>query len=122
MQQFEIDAARDVLQAGLEGIAIYPSTHFCLDIAPNFAVHHFEGSWVDKGRAISYKTQVMRRHHFGQIVEPAALDGVADMLDRVIKAYGLSMLFRALGRLWMGKLSKERERRQRRKARTAVRG
>ena len=120
VQQFGIDAARDVLQAGADGIAIYPSTHFCLDIAPNFAVHHFEGSWVDKARAISYKTQVMRRHHFEQIVESAPLDGIADMLDRVIKTYGLGMLFRALGRLWMSKLSKERERRQRRKARTSA--
>lgn len=48
--EFGIDPQIDCYQLGKSGshtIDIYPSTHFCLDLPPNFATHHFYGSWLE---------------------------------------------------------------------------
>ncbi|RYD96675.1 MAG: glycosyl transferase, partial [Sphingobacteriales bacterium] len=51
VQRFGADPSRDELQFLKEGIVIYPSSHFCTDLPPNYACHHFNGSWLNKGSA-----------------------------------------------------------------------
>lgn len=57
---YNIDPQQDRLQHFEEDIYIYPSYFFCLDF-PNYATHHFEGSWLDDKQDIAYKEHVRRR-------------------------------------------------------------
>lgn len=49
IDEFGIDPTKNVLQVGNDGINsihIYPAEYFCLDLLPNYATHHFFGSWL----------------------------------------------------------------------------
>lgn len=51
INDFGIDPEKDCYQLGVSGnytIDVYPSTHFCLDLPPHFATHHFYGSWLEE--------------------------------------------------------------------------
>ncbi len=56
--QFGIDPNRDELQEGADGVVIYPSSYFTLDLSPNFATHHFSGLWLPNRPDRSYKSHV----------------------------------------------------------------
>ncbi|WP_413531706.1 glycosyltransferase family 32 protein [Empedobacter brevis] len=47
VKDFGADADRDEYQELKEGIALYPSTYFSLDLPINYVTHHFSGSWHD---------------------------------------------------------------------------
>lgn len=55
--KYGIDPQNDSLQIFNDDLFIYPSHYFCLNI-PNFAIHHFEGSWVPKERK-SYSQSIL---------------------------------------------------------------
>ncbi|MFV0183313.1 glycosyltransferase [Empedobacter falsenii] len=44
---FGADADKDEYQELKDGIALYPSTFFSLDLPINYVTHHFSGSWHD---------------------------------------------------------------------------
>ena len=49
ISDFGINPNENLLQFGSDGInsiAIYPAEYFCLDLRPNYATHHFYGSWL----------------------------------------------------------------------------
>jgi len=49
IDKFGIDPTKNILQVGNDGINsihIYPAEYFCLDLLPNYATHHFFGSWL----------------------------------------------------------------------------
>ena len=49
IDEFGIDPEKNILQIGNDGINtihIYPAEYFCLDLLPNYATHHFFGSWL----------------------------------------------------------------------------
>src|SRR5690606_24213864 len=45
VEEFGAKADKDEYQELKEGIVLYPSHYFSLDIPKNFVVHHFSGSW-----------------------------------------------------------------------------
>ena len=47
VEEFGADANNDNYQELKEGIALYPSTYFSLDLPINYVTHHFSGSWHD---------------------------------------------------------------------------
>lgn len=47
VEEFGADANKDEYQELKDGIALYPSHYFSLDVPKNFVVHHFSGSWHD---------------------------------------------------------------------------
>lgn len=47
VEEFGADADKDEFQELKDGIALYPSHYFSLDIPKNYVVHHFSGSWHD---------------------------------------------------------------------------
>ncbi len=51
---YKINPYEDRLQIFNNDIYIYPSHYFCLDF-PNYATHHFEGSWLDSKHEVPYK-------------------------------------------------------------------
>ena len=44
---FGADAENDNYQELKDGIVLYPSTYFSLDLPINYVTHHFSGSWHD---------------------------------------------------------------------------
>lgn len=64
INQFKINPDLNELQVGSDGlnsIHIYPAEFFCLDIKPNYAVHHFYGSWIEK-TDLSVKKYIHMKH------------------------------------------------------------
>lgn len=53
--EYQIDAQRDEYQELADGIAIYPSSYFCLDLPKNYTSHHFVGTWHDRDTPNPFK-------------------------------------------------------------------
>lgn len=45
VEKYGADATKDCFQQLKEGIALFPSEYFSLDLPKNFVTHHFAGSW-----------------------------------------------------------------------------
>nr|WP_314546836.1 glycosyltransferase [uncultured Empedobacter sp.] len=58
VKEYGIDPDRDEYQEGKDGIVIYPSTYFCLDLPKNYATHHFVGTWHDRDYPNPFKDYV----------------------------------------------------------------
>jgi hypothetical protein len=133
VERFGIDPKEDKLTYGAEGIVIYPSATFCVDVEACHAVHHFEGSWVpNKESRRPFKDAVSLRYHANRIVELgdesalaelAALIGEQRVFDLALKqlmaqkggSYALRSVLPALAPLAMGKLKRSLWLGQRRK-------
>lgn len=71
VKNFSIDPKKNCLQIGNNGkntIHIYPAEYFCLDQLPNYATHHFEGSWLED-KNISTKEYIHLQHLADEIIE-----------------------------------------------------
>lgn len=47
VEHYRINPQKNELQNLDDGICIYPSNYFCISIEKNYAIHHFQGSWLD---------------------------------------------------------------------------
>lgn len=91
--KYGINPEIDVLQSYNNDIFIYPSSYFCVDI-PNYAVHHFEGSWMTNNEErITYKEFVFERYILNNFIH-LYRDPIR-VIYVVYKYYGLRKLWRA---------------------------
>ena len=70
IDEFGINPVSNAPQIGNDGkntIYIYPAEYFCLDLPPNFATHHFEGSWLDKKEETGFKDYVHSAYHIDKL-------------------------------------------------------
>lgn len=88
VSRFGIDPDVDELQIGSDGVAIYPSTMFCLDLPRNVASHHFEGSWTE-GRSRPYKARVHVQHSANELAGEMTRVDVAYFVRRLVAERGL---------------------------------
>lgn len=44
--KYRINREKDEKQLGSFGLAVYPSTHFCVESKDGYAAHRFQGSWL----------------------------------------------------------------------------
>jgi hypothetical protein len=58
INEYKIDPNRDELQFLDDGIVIYPSTYFCLDLPKNYATHHFIGTWHKRNTPNPFKDYI----------------------------------------------------------------
>lgn len=65
--EFGINKNIDSLQVGRNGVIIYPSHYFCLDLPKNYATHHFQGSWLKSKSSISYKDYLRNEYYKSNI-------------------------------------------------------
>lgn len=66
--KFAIDPWRNEFQMGRDGLAVYPSSTFCVDVPHNVAVHHFDGSWLGQDvRRVPYQAVVSASYHAEQL-------------------------------------------------------
>src|SRR5690625_506864 len=81
INHYSIDPSSNVLQVGSDGrnkIHVYPAEYFCLDLLPNYASHHFDGSWLNS--EIAYKDFVHAAYHSHSAIilnNKYALKGIA---------------------------------------------
>jgi mannosyltransferase OCH1-like enzyme len=59
---YKVDPCKDEIQNLQDGICIYPSNYFCLNIEKNYAVHHFEGSWLDVNN-LNYDSYLLKNYY-----------------------------------------------------------
>ena len=48
----------DIYQELENGVTLFPSHYFSLDVPKHFVIHHFEGSWLDQKQKTTYKDMV----------------------------------------------------------------
>lgn len=58
VKEYGIDPQKDEKQELKDGIVIYPSTYFCLDLAKNYTTHHFIGTWHKRDTPNPFKDYV----------------------------------------------------------------
>lgn len=79
VEYYKVDSLNDKFQK-LEGeIYIYPSVFFCLDIESSYAVHHFEGSWLENEN-INYKEYLLKRYFKSKFLKYLDSDNVVENL------------------------------------------
>lgn len=59
---YKADPNKDEIQNLQDGICIYPSNYFCLNIDKNYAVHHFEGSWLEPNN-YNFNSNLLRTYY-----------------------------------------------------------
>lgn len=59
---YKVDPNKDEIQNLEDGICIYPSNYFCLNIEINYAVHHFEGSWLEENKS-NYDSYLLKNYY-----------------------------------------------------------
>ncbi len=59
----------DQYQELANGVTLFPSHYFSLDVPKNYVIHHFEGSWLDAAHQSTYKEMVNLYGHLKPIVE-----------------------------------------------------
>ncbi|GGG96891.1 glycosyltransferase family 32 protein [Pedobacter zeae] len=61
-KHYKVNRNEDRLQRLEDGVCIYPSSTFCIDLPKNYACHHFNGSWEEKNEVL-YK-DLMRFYYY----------------------------------------------------------
>lgn len=79
-EKYGISFKEDVLYILEDKVKVYPSNYFCVHIPQNFAIHHFEGSWLDDVR--EYKTELSKIYHINQLVNEG--NNVSDLFSALI--------------------------------------
>jgi len=98
---FGLKVNQDITQQIKEGICIYPSSYFCMDLEPNYATHHFDGSWLTSKQ--TYKSLVNKDYHLHQMLQYNHEDllyylykkgkfGKKDILNLLLKLFKLKYL------------------------------
>lgn len=103
VSDFNINPNFNALQIGFDGtnyVHIYPAEYFCLDILPNYACHHFAGSWID--RKTSQKQQIHSAYYSTKLLEGykknniSVLKGIAYALsfEDIVKLSAYSIYYK----------------------------
>ncbi|WP_283786882.1 glycosyltransferase family 32 protein [Bermanella sp. WJH001] len=95
IEDFGINAESNTMQIGSDNknrIHVYPAEYFCLDLLPNFATHHFEGSWVENKQP--FKEYYHAKYHLTQAIEISGENfQMLNQLAKNISAKGLVKVF-----------------------------
>lgn len=111
VDHFGIDPNKDRLQHGRDGVTIYPSSHFCVDLPQNFAVHHFDGSWVEHpANKMSFKKKVQRDFYLEQLSRGEEANELSTLIGEIMKKFGLMKIISSIFSVWASKLTRERDR------------
>ena len=101
--QYHINAQKDEYQELEDGIVIYPSSYFCLDLPKNYTAHHFVGTWHERDTPNPFKDFV---HAFFYLEKVAKIkDGKKEIhnvvnnmkmieADEILNQFPLKMLLK----------------------------
>lgn len=111
VKYYSINPDKNILQVGFDGtntVHIYPAEYFCLDLLPNYATHHFEGSWIDKKTSqkeqihnVFYSTKLLESKSVESLLKAVAYTfGFKDIAKLVVYAIYYKILPKHLQRLF----------------------
>ncbi|QTV04561.1 glycosyltransferase family 32 protein [Faecalibacter bovis] len=113
VKEFGADADNDTFQELKEGVCLYPSTYFSLDLPINYVTHHFSGSWHNSWTTErntykemvnmygSLNTIINEKHskeRIKNVVYNHKILDIANVLDQIPTRYIFSYLVRKLFR------------------------
>lgn len=78
VEEFGADPYNNSIQYLREGVVIYPSHFFCLDLELNFATHHFNGSWLE-GNGNSFKSELHEKYFRGKYIDIVSNNYLQDL-------------------------------------------
>lgn len=104
--EFGINRANDEFQLGSHGVAIYPSSTFCLDLPMNVATHHFGGSWLEIERRNHFKYQINRKWRTTNLASYLRSDDIGEGVADLILILGIRKVVRALLLVFVRKVIK----------------
>ena len=58
-KEFGVNPKCDEIQTCRDGLVIYPSNFFCINLPENYCAHHFAGSWLDQKQTPHYSDVVL---------------------------------------------------------------
>lgn len=68
LKNYNVNPHKNELQILKNDLYIYPSTYFCLNIEQNYAVHHFEGSWLETEKS-TYGDLILKNHYKNEFLK-----------------------------------------------------
>ena len=103
INHYKANPEKDEYQELEDGIVIYPSTYFCLDLPKNYAAHHFVGTWHERETPNPFKDYVHAYHHLKNVAD--IKDGKKEIhnavnnlkiitADEILNQFPLKMLFK----------------------------
>jgi hypothetical protein len=94
--EFGINRADDAFQLGSHGVAIYPSSTFCLDLPINVATHHFGGSWLQVERRNHWKYKINRKWRVKNLADYIQANDIGESIKELILLLGVRRVSRGL--------------------------
>lgn len=96
-QEYKVDPTVNGLQKLDEGIFIYPSETFCVDVPVNFACHHFNCSWVEKDEhPIAFKDVISLDYYqekYYALAKDLGINLDQELVKKVRSSYLISEIF-----------------------------
>lgn len=91
IDNYKIDPLKNELQNLGDGICIYPSNYFCMNIEKNYAIHHFQGSWLEDNSNNNnlhlikafYKENFFSYYNKKQMLNDLYSDNIFDLKDLI---------------------------------------
>ena len=99
------------------GISLFPSHFFSLDVPKNFVIHHFEGSWLDQKQKTTYKDMVnmygslkylVEKQNGKAIVKDLVYNRKVYTIDQILDQIPLSYIIQYLKDKVLKKLKKRK--------------
>lgn len=81
INEYKINPEKDEYQELSAGIAIYPSTCFCLDLPKNYATHHFIGTWHKRDTPNPFKDHVHSFYYLNEIVKLNGTEQIHNIIN-----------------------------------------
>ena len=107
----------DIYQELENGVTLFPSHYFSLDVPKNFVIHHFEGSWLDKKQKTTYKEMVnmygslkylVEKENGKAIVKDLVYNRKVYTIDQILDQIPLSYIIQYLKDKVLKKLKKRK--------------
>lgn len=82
IEDFKINPNKNELQHGEDEhntLTIYPAEYLCLDLMPNFATHHFAGSWLPEDTTVSYKDYLHADYYIQKSIQACTKKDISNL-------------------------------------------
>lgn len=91
IKYYKVDPFKNKIQYLNDEICIYPSNFFCLNIEQNYAIHHFQGSWLEEKNndynskilKVYYKDKFLSYYNKESIIDELYLEKMFSLTDLI---------------------------------------
>ena len=72
---FGVNPDIDELQHCSDGLVVYPSNFFCVNLPENFTTHHFAGTWMER-KSVSHYSNIVLASFYSNSLKGLAANGI----------------------------------------------